>query len=260
MAVGVDLGLVIPACRRTGCPSAPLPSSRSRSTLPPCVFEILRVGTRRRQIQHAVAAERHARRARCASRRHEDVLGARQAPCASHDGPRDRDGVALRVELLGVVEIDVAVLRELRMKHDVHQAVHRARQPGLAGAVVRRHAGDRLRIELAVADDAQLPHPLGDEHGAVGQPRHAVRIRQTLGDDDDADPLPFAGVVDKRARRRAACSARPVGATGMPPANGTFCCPNPIATPALIASNTASGATYVVLTLNLREDGEYSRS
>ena len=85
---------------------------------------------------------------------------------------------------------------EVRMERDVEQ-------PGESAHVHRRQAGDRRRIEHAVADDAKPAGPLGDEHVAVRQPRHAPRMRQLAASTiDDADLVLFGGVEDDRAGRQ----------------------------------------------------------
>jgi len=60
------------------------------------------------------------------------------------------------------------------MQHEVHVAVHSARQPRLAGRECS-WTGDGFRVELAVLDHANIALALGHEHRAVGQERHAER-------------------------------------------------------------------------------------
>ena len=54
------------------------------------------------------------------------------------------------------------------------------------------HAGDRLRIEHAVADDAQLPAALRHEHLAARQPDETPRTLEAARVHDDANVLPSA--------------------------------------------------------------------
>ena len=149
---------------------------------------------------------------------------------------RDADRAALLVEWLRVREVEVSVLRELRMERDLHVAVHGARQAGLAGEVRRRAAGYRLRVELAVADDSQLAGALGHEHRAVRvEKRESPGELQSRRHDHDANALALG-----RCRTPSACPgagrlARPLGATGIPPWNGTVCWPEPTPRPRVAA-------------------------
>ena len=81
---------------------------------------------------------------------------------------------------LVIREVDEAVLGEARMKDDVHHALQ-------AGRVNLRRTGNRIRIEHALADDAQLSRnrplvlvdaaaTLGDEDVAAGQERDRPRL------------------------------------------------------------------------------------
>ena len=74
------------------------------------------------------------------------------------------------------------VLGELRMQHDIEKAAER---DGFHSG----HAGDRLWIEDAVADDAEPSRALGDQHGPVGQKRQAPWIDQILRHQAHANPV-----------------------------------------------------------------------
>ena len=98
----------------------------------------------RRHVQHAVAAECHARAARRLRTGDEHVVRVAQrtpVPAAA----RDCDGGIFRADRFAVGEIDVTVGRELRMQRDVHEP----RQPFGTNL---RHAGDGLGVELAAAN------------------------------------------------------------------------------------------------------------
>ena len=64
------------------------------------------------------------------------------------------------------------VLREVWMKHDIHQPLQPARSSGLN----LRHASHRPGIEAAVSYDAKAAGPFGDEQGAVGKERNRPRL------------------------------------------------------------------------------------
>jgi len=88
------------------------------------------------------------------------------------------------------------------MQHDVHVAVHGARQSGDAGEVSHRRAADRCRIEHAVPNHAKTARALGHEHRPVGQEREAPGELELVGDDRDLDVLAFRRVVEHRLRRQ----------------------------------------------------------
>ena len=129
---------------------------------------------------------------------------------------------ALLVERLRVGEIDELVLGKLRMERDVHVAVNGAGQAGLAGPVGRRAAGDRLRIEHAVADDPQLAGALGDQHAPSGRnaSAHGYFSAFVTTTTRIFCPSPVSNSIGLSGSGRA---ASPVGATGIPPWNGTVC-------------------------------------
>ena len=143
----------------------------------------------------AVAGEHHAP-GRCSLRPgvgHEDVLHVLEGAAAVEAGAsqRDRDRVALPGVIsegaaglgLRIGEEHQLVLGIPRMQHDIHQAgIDRT-------GTDRRKAGDRLRVESAVADDPQLPGPLRDEDVAIGEIRERPGLAQTL-DRHHADHLP----------------------------------------------------------------------
>src|SRR3954471_24443567 len=117
----------------------------------------------------------------------------------------ERHGAAPFVERLRVGEIDVLVLRELGVEYHVHVAVDGAGQAGDPREVPLRQPGHRLRIEHAVADDADLAFTRRDQHDVVGQEREAERIPETGGDGGHLDPHPFAGVeLDRQFGQRLA--------------------------------------------------------
>src|SRR5262245_58047499 len=136
---------------------------------------ILRRAASGGDVEHAVLAERDARRA--GGIEDEDVfdVGERLAVEAS---ARDGDGAALLVERFRVGEIQELVLGELWMQCDVHVAVNGAGQTRLTGEVALWSAGNRVRIEHAIAHDAEIPGALGDEQGAVRRERKRPRELQ----------------------------------------------------------------------------------
>ena len=143
------------------------------------------------EVQHAVATEGDARGA--GLRQNENILhiGERAAiPAAACDS----GGSFAAIQRLGVGEIHEMILGKTRMERDVHVAVDGARIARFAGPIGGRSAGDGLRIENAVADDAQAAGALGDQHVAIGKKRQAPGIFERLGDHDDADVLAFGGV------------------------------------------------------------------
>ena len=164
---------------------------------------ILLVAAGRRHVEHAVFAERDARRAGRVE--DEDVFDVGEC-LAVEARARDGDRAALVVERFRVPEIQEFVLGKLWMERDVHVAVHGTRQSGLTGEVACRSAGYRLGIEHAVAHHAQLTGAFGDEHRAVGCERDRPREFQCLRHHHDADALTLAGVELHRLVRQ-----RPVG-------------------------------------------------
>ncbi len=113
---------------------------------------------------------------------------------------------------LGVGQVDQVVLLEIGVQGDVHQAAQAPRQQ-------LGQAGDRVGIQHAVADDAQAPVPLGDEHVPVRQEGHAPGMVQALGDHRDVDRLlvglDVPGPIAQRGRlRRAAPRGAGRGSAG----------------------------------------------
>ena len=155
-----------------------------------------RVAVADRHVDHAVLAERRfarrcptgsPRRGPCTRRAPRRPSVARASVMRQRGGSvargrplpvRQRSAVrsARRLRLV-IREVDQLVLGEPRMEREVHQA-------GEPGRLHLRQAGDRRRIEHAVADDAQASGALGDEDAAVGQKRHAPRLVEALGDDE----------------------------------------------------------------------------
>ena len=152
-------------------------------------------------VEHPVGPERDARRLHVDVVGDEDVadLGERLAvPRAAQDRVAgDRRVAALdalrRAHRLVVRDVDPLVLRESRVKRDVHQAGHRAeRHHG-------RRAGDRRRVELAVAHDPKAALALGNQDGAVREKRDAPRMGQALGHDDGTKAALLVAVEQERA-------------------------------------------------------------
>jgi hypothetical protein len=77
------------------------------------------------------------------------------------------------------------------MERNVHEAA----------VAVRPHAwqtSDGCRIERAVADDPEPSGPLGDQHAPIGKKGDGPRMRQTLGNDGQADFVLFGCVEHER--------------------------------------------------------------
>ena len=109
---------------------------------------------------------------------HLHVLDARRI--AVHE-PAARDGgVVHAVAGFGVAPVNEPIRREPRIDRDVEQAA-------LAARVDRRKPGDGLGQLPVGGDDAQAARPLGHEHLAVRQERHAPRILERAGDRDDVE-------------------------------------------------------------------------
>ncbi len=87
---------------------------------------------------------------------------------------RDGDAAAAAVRVLGVAEIDGAILFEIAVEHHVHQS-------GLALCVDFRDAGDRRRQFASARDDAQAAGPLGHQHAAVRQEGERPGMHQPAG-------------------------------------------------------------------------------
>src|SRR5262245_5371643 len=114
-------------------------------------------------IKHAIAAEVDA----CGQMStgfapilgHEDILNIRQL-ISLQLAARDRLRRSLFSRLV-VGEIDEMVLRELRMKDDVHQTA------ATRGILHRRDAADGLRVELAVANQTHVSIELVYENASI---------------------------------------------------------------------------------------------
>ena len=171
-----------------------------------------------------------------------DVREGRAVPSAARQRRRDLSGAVG----FAVGEVDQFVLGEARVEHDIHQ-------PAEPKRLRLRHAGDRLRVEHAVADDPKLAGAqLGDEHAAIREEREAPGLGELLGHDHDADLVLLGGVEHERAvaERRAhdpdrsgrlAPRPRP-GAPALTAAPAGGCCPDTAAaaaTPATTEADTA---------------------
>jgi hypothetical protein len=128
-------------------------------------------------IEHESRAEMHAGGAfRLLAEDHLDVLQA----IARQPAARDLGPEAGRITA-GVGKIDEVVLGEAGMQRDVEQ-------PALADGRDLRQSGNRLRVEPAVlADDAEPPWALGDQHSAVGKKGESPGMVEPLGHAHDAD-------------------------------------------------------------------------
>src|SRR5947209_15257209 len=69
----------------------------------------------------------------------------------------------LAVLIVGVGEVDVVVLLEVRMERDVHQ-------PALARGLDVRHGEDGFGNHMAALENADAALPLGKEHVAIREP------------------------------------------------------------------------------------------
>ena len=148
-----------------------------------------------RHVDHAVAAEDDAAvQARVAfvGLRHQEIADVGER-AAFEPASRERRCAFAVLDGLGVGEVDQPIVGEPRMERDVHEAAVAVRPH--AG-----HAGDRRRIEDAVADDADPAGPFGDQHAPVRQEGDGPRVRETPGDDAHADLVLFGGIEHKRPR------------------------------------------------------------
>ena len=97
--------------------------------------------------------------------------------------PRERRCASAVTHGLGIGEIDEAIVGKLGMEGDIHQ-------PAIAVGSNRWHAGNGVRFKHSIANDAETPGPLGDQHASVGKERDGPWIREPFG--HDADPEPCA--------------------------------------------------------------------
>jgi hypothetical protein len=105
-----------------------------------------------------------------------------------------------------VGEVDQFIFVEARVQREVHQTGQTLR-PHL------RHAGDRSRIEHAIAHDAQASRALRNQDAAVGEKRHApgrcwMPVSRTMGPSARAIGSPAARWACARGRLAARNWAR----------------------------------------------------
>src|SRR5688572_11285337 len=104
----------------------------------------------------------------------------------------------------GVGEVDEAVLREPRVKRDVHQ-------PAQGDSTDLRHTADRCGIKHPLANHAQPPGTLCHEHVAIRKECESPRMIQSFRDDGDMHPVrTFSKVpraIAKSSRASTAASA-----------------------------------------------------
>src|SRR4029453_19486043 len=103
-------------------------------------------------VHHPRGAARHEGRAGLVP--HPDVLEIGQRSTVEAPS-RDGHCPALLIERLRVAQIDQLILGKLRMQRDVHVTVNGTWQAGPSCPVRSRAAGNRMRVEHAVADDAE---------------------------------------------------------------------------------------------------------
>jgi hypothetical protein len=104
---------------------------------------------------------------------------------------------------LRIAQVDEAVVCEVGVNGHIEQTA-------LPACVHFRHTRDRLRIENAVANDAQPPGPLGNQDVAIRQKRHPPRVLQTFDDIDRAEhwrqPPRHVLMQIRSVHRRASCA------------------------------------------------------
>ena len=98
---------------------------------------------------------------------HSLQTGVGQAP------PRQGGAVGLR-GADGQAEIDQAVGGEIRVQGNVQE-------PSLAIGQDRRQTGDRLRLEMAIAEPAQASRPFRDQGRAIREPGDTPGVLQIPG-------------------------------------------------------------------------------
>ena len=146
-------------------------------------------------VDHAVASEDDAAvqtRVALVGLRHQEIADVGER-AAFESAARERRRALAVLDGLGVGEVDQTVVGEPRMQRDVHEAA-------VAVGPHTRHAGNRRRIEYAVADDAEPAGPFGDQHAAVREKRDAPWMRQPSGHDADADLVLFGRIEHERSR------------------------------------------------------------
>ena len=146
-----------------------------------------------RHVDHAVAAEDEAAvqpRVAFVGLRHEEIANVGER-AAIEPAPRERRCAFAVLDGLGVGEVDQPVVGETWMERDIHQAAVAVRSHA-------RHAGDRRRVEHAVADQADPAGPFGDQHAPIREEGDTPRVRETPGDDAHADFVLFGRVDHKR--------------------------------------------------------------
>ena len=153
------------ACMRPGmierspCVTNSVPSRPNTRRLPKCSGRIHR---RRLVIDHL------------------HVVDARRRRIVDELAARHRRVVLVVLARLGEAPVDQVVLRERGIERHVEQAALAAREH-------RGQSGHRRRQLAVGAEHAQPAGPLGDQHLAARQERHAPRILQAFDDGDDVE-------------------------------------------------------------------------
>src|SRR2546425_4656777 len=106
------------------------------------------------------------------------------------------DGVGRPVafQRLRIREIHEMIFSKTWVQREVHQSVNSAGIAGFARISRSRHACHRLRVENAVANNAELSGSLADEHLTAREKCQTPRIGQTLRDDNYTNSLALAGI------------------------------------------------------------------
>ena len=126
--------------------------------------------------------------------------------------PHHRRGTLRPVVVgLAVAEVQPVVFGKVGVGQDVHEAT-------LALVPVDfRPTRNRLRLEHAVAHDAQAARTLHDQHLAAGQPRHGPGVVEAVGDGDHAEVVAGGGMHPLDAVRTGSGRVDPFGAAGVLP-------------------------------------------
>ncbi len=73
------------------------------------------------------------------------------------------------------------------MERDIHE-------PPVTDGPDLGQTRDGLRVQHSVSNDAQAAVPLGDQHVVIGEERDCPGMRESFGDDADADRLLFCQI------------------------------------------------------------------